>query len=124
MGSHPINLLFRFLLELLALSAVAYWGYKQSEAWPGLVLAVLVPLGLAVIWGVFNVPADPSRSGNAPVAVTGIVRLLIETGVFGMAIWSLYDTGHLRLSAILGALVIIHYLISYDRILWLLSQNN
>ena len=124
MGSHPINLLFRFLLELLALAAVAYWGYKQSEAWPGLVLAVLVPLGLAVIWGVFNVPADPSRSGNAPVAVTGIVRLLIETGVFGMAIWSLYDTGHLRLSAILGALVIIHYLISYDSILWLLSQNN
>ena len=124
MGSHPINLLFRFLLELLALAAVAFWGYNQSEAWPGLVLAVLVPLGLAVIWGVFNVPADPSRSGNAPVAVPGIVRLLIEIGVFGMAIWSLYDTGHLGLSAILGALVIIHYLISYDRILWLLSQNN
>ena len=124
MGSHPINLLFRFLLELLALVAVAYWAYQQSEAWPGLVLAVLIPFGLAVIWGVFNVPADPSRSGNAPIAVSGIVRLLIEAVVVGMAIWSLYDSGLPRLSAIFGALVIIHYLISYDRVLWLLSTKN
>ena len=122
MGIHPINLIFRFLLEILAFVAIGLWGYHQSEAWPGLVLAVLIPIGVAVIWGVFNVPDDPSRSGNAPVAIPGWVRLLIELGIFGFAVWSLYDGGHSRLSGILGGLVVIHYLLSLDRIKWLLSR--
>lgn len=122
MGSHPINLLFRFLLEILAFLAIGFWGYHQSEAWLGLVLAVLIPIGVAVIWGVFNVPNDPSRSGNAPVMVPGLLRLLLEFGIFGFAAWSLYDVGHNRLAVILAGLVIIHYLLSLDRIKWLLAR--
>lgn len=122
MGSHPINLLFRFLLELLALAALGFWGFKQNEGWLGFILLLVIPFGAAVIWGVFNVPNDPSRSGNAPVVVPGLVRLLIEFGFFGFAVWCLYDAGQIRLSGILGGLVIIHYLFSFDRIKWLLSR--
>ena len=122
MGSHPINLLFRFLLEMLAFVSIGFWAYQQSESWPGLVLAVLIPIGVAVIWGVFNVTNDPSRSGNAPVMVPGPIRLLLEVGIFGFAVWSLFDAGHARLSGILGGLVTLHYLLSFDRIKWLLSR--
>lgn len=116
MGSHPINLFFRFLLEIFALVSIGLWGYQQSESWKGLVLSVLLPVSVAVIWGVFNVPGDPSRSGRAPVKVPGLIRLLIELGIFGFAVWSLYSIGQLRLGVAFGGLVAFHYIISYDRI--------
>jgi hypothetical protein len=31
MGSHPVNLAFRFLLELAALAVSATWGWQQAE---------------------------------------------------------------------------------------------
>lgn len=122
MGSHPINLFFRFLLELLFLVIFSLWGYKQTEGWLGVLVAVLMPSLAMLVWGVFNVPEDPSRSGRAPVAVPGILRLLIELSLFGLAVWFLYDLGQQQVCLIFGLLVILHYLLSYDRISWMLSR--
>lgn len=122
MGSHPINLMLRFLLELTALASVGMWGWKQSEGWWRYVLAIGIPIILAVIWGIFAVPDDPSRSGSAPVVTPGIIRLMIEAGFFLIAVWSLYDLGFPKLSLAFGAVVILHYILSYDRIIWLMSQ--
>ncbi len=122
MGSHPINLTIRFLLELSALLAMGVWGWQQSEGWFRFVLAVGIPIIVAVVWGTFAVPNDPSRSGAAPIAVPGILRLAIELAVFVLAIWTLYDLGYTRLNWILGIIVAIHYITSYDRILWLVTQ--
>jgi hypothetical protein len=68
------------------------------------------------------VPHDPSRSGAAPIAVPGLLRLVLELTVFGFAIWALSDMDAARLSWALGLAVIIHYLASYDRLLWLIKQ--
>ena len=122
MGSHPINLAVRFLLELSALLAMGVWGWRQSEGWFRFVLALGIPIIVAVVWGTFAVPNDPSRSGAAPIAVPGILRLAIELAVFVLAVWTLYDLGYTRLSWILGIIVAIHYITSYDRILWLIAQ--
>ena len=122
MGSHPINLGIRFLLELVALFSAGLWGWRLQESWWKYVLAIGIPVLLAVIWGTFAVPDDPSRSGNAPVAVPGMLRLVIELGFFAFATWTLYDIGYPRLSWVLGIIVVLHYLASYDRISWLLAQ--
>jgi len=122
MGSHPINLAIRFLLEIAALLAVGVWGWQLSDSWLKFVLAPGIPIILAVIWGTFAVPDDPSRSGAAPVAVPGILRLVIELAIFIFATWALYDLGYTSLSWILGIIAAIHYLTSYDRILWLVTQ--
>ena len=122
MGSHPINLAIRFLLEIAALLAMGVWGWQQSEGWFRFVLALGIPIILAVIWGIFAVPNDPSRSGAAPIAVPGILRLVIELAIFVFATWALYDLGYTSLSWILGIIVAIHYITSYDRILWLVTQ--
>ncbi len=122
MGSHPINLTIRFLLELSALLAMGVWGWQQSEGRLRLVLAVGIPLIAAILWGIFAVPHDPSRSGTAPIAIPGILRLMLELAVFVLATWALYDVGVTKLSWILGIAIIIHYLASYDRILWLIKQ--
>jgi hypothetical protein len=122
MGSHPINLTLRFLLELSALLAMGVWGWRSSAGWLRFVLAVGIPIIAAVVWGTFAVPDDPSRSGSAPIAVSGFLRLTIEAAFFGFAVWALYEVGFTRLSWGVGIIVVIHYLISYDRILWLIRQ--
>jgi hypothetical protein len=78
MGSHPINLILRFILELAALTGMSIWGWKQSDGWFRFVLAIGIPIIAAAIWGTFAVPDDPSRSGKAPVVVPGLLRLGVE----------------------------------------------
>ena len=52
MGSHPINLTIRFLLELSALAAIGIWGWNQSDDWiqkglnPDLQIYVLYGIGM------------------------------------------------------------------------------
>jgi hypothetical protein len=122
MGSHPVNLAVRFLLELTALTATGIWGWKQSDGWIRFILAFGIPVIVAAIWGTFAVPNDPSRSGKAPVAVPGIIRLVIELAIFALAVWTLQDAGFTRISWILGIIVAVHYIISYDRIMWLIKN--
>lgn len=122
MGTHPINLAVRFLLEICALISVGMWGWKQSDGLTKFILAIGMPLVLAIIWGVFAVPNDPSRSGSAPIATPGLIRIFIELGIFGVAIWSLYDIEFQKLCLIFGIAVIAHYVLSYDRILWLIKN--
>ena len=122
MGSHPINLAVRFVLELAALGSVGMWGYSLSEGRLRFVWAVLPPLIAAAAWGTFAVPGDPSRSGAAPVPVPGLVRLGIELAVFGAGTWALFDLGHRTWGLLLAGLVTLHYIFSYDRIAWLLAR--
>jgi hypothetical protein len=122
MNSHPINLAVRFLLELIALTTVGYWGWHQSDGPFRYVLALGLPLIAAVAWGSFNVANDPSRSGQAPVPVPGIVRLGLELALFGFAIWALFDLGLTTLGWVMGIVVLVHYGVSYDRLRWLIKQ--
>lgn len=119
---HPLNLGFRFLLELSALVSFGMWGWKQSDSWWRFVLAIGIPLALAAVWGIFAVPDDPSRSGAAHVITPGIVRLIIELAFFAFAAWCFRDLEYHRVSLMFSILVITHYLISYDRIAWLFAH--
>ena len=120
MGTNLINLGIRFLLELAALFSMGYWGWRQGIGAFRVLLAVGIPILAAVVWGIFNVPKDPSRSGRAPVPVPGIVRLILELVFFGAAIWMLYAVGAIVPSLLMGLATISHYAISYDRLRWLL----
>ena len=126
MGSHPINLAIRFLLELAVLAAMGVWGWHTAggdEGWLRFLLALGIPMIAAALWGTFTVPDDPSRSGKAPVAVPGFVRLVIEATLFIFAVWALYDAGYPGAGRVLGVISALHYAVSYDRILWLLRHN-
>ena len=119
MGQNPVNLALRFFLELAALYFMGYWGWTRQEGALRYLLAFGLPLLAASIWGIFRVPGD----GGAPrVRVSGLVRLLIEVLFFGFAIWGLFDAGAATTSWIFGGLILSHYVISYDRISWLLRQ--
>lgn len=119
MGSHPLNLAWRFLLELLALGSMGYWGWTQHEGVGRWLWVIGLPLAAAVLWGTFAVPDDPSRSGNTPIPTPGIIRLLLELLVFAVAVVVLRLSQQPVLSNLLAVMVIVHYALSYDRILWL-----
>ena len=119
MGSHPLNLAWRFLLELLSLGAMGYWGWTQHGGTTRWLWAIGLPVVAAVLWGIFAVPNDPSRSGQAPIPTPSMIRLLLELAVFATAATLLNLSQRPFLVLILGIMVVLHYALSYDRILWL-----
>lgn len=120
MGSHPINLGIRFILEMSALIFSGMWAWQQYDSWLRYLLTPGIPVFLATIWGVFAVPNDPSRSGAAPVATSGIIRLFIELAIFAFATWAIYKMEYDKIGFLFLVVVLLHYTISYDRIKWLL----
>ncbi len=124
MSQKPLNLLLRFLLELIALAVTGIWGYHLSDSWTRILWAILLPLLFATLWGVFAVREDPSRSGKSVIPTPGIVRLLLELGLFGVATWMLIDLGYPTTGTIFGVVVMLHYLLSLDRVWWLIKDGN
>lgn len=124
MSTHPANLMLRFLLELVGLVAFAYWGWSWGDPWRW-PLAIGLPLIAAVIWATFRTPGDNSAKQSAPVPVHGIIRFSLEMTFFGLAIVALFTAqgGSPRaeaLGAVLTLFVILHYIVSWDRVTWLM----
>lgn len=123
MGSHPLNLFLRFLLEMVALLSAGIWGWNQSTGLKQYFLAAIIPIILATIWGVFAVPNDPSRSGKSPIVTPGKIRLIIELLIFAIAAWALNDLKLHKTSLAFIIVIFLHYISSYDRIKWLLNAG-
>ena len=122
MSQNPANLAVRFLLEIAALGSLAYWGWTQHAGFLRYLLAIGLPLLASILWATFAVPGDRSRSGKAPVPVPGIVRLILELAIFGSAAWCLAEAGQALWANIFSLVVLVHYAVSYDRVLWLLRK--
>ena len=101
------NLALRFLLELCALVALGYWGFKTgSGAIAKVALGIGAPLVAAVVWGVFVAP-------RAPVEPPGVVVLLLQVLVFGSAAAGLAATGHRTLAFVFAVVVLINAIVVY-----------
>ena len=122
MGSNPINLAVRFLLELSSLIAMGILGYRQTDGLLRFLLAIGIPILASVVWGTFAVLDDPSRSGRAPKPVSGVVRLVIEFFFFGFGAWAIFNMDYSKFGLIFAIIIVIHYILSYDRITWLISR--
>ena len=118
MATSPWNLALRFLLELAALAGFGVWGWLSF----GWIAAIGAPGVAAALWGVFNVPGDPTRSGRAPVPVPGWLRLGLELVILYGAVWALFDVGYGPLGKSLGLITALHYALSFDRLGWLLAR--
>jgi len=120
MANNPLNLTLRFILELVGLFALGYWEWTQHDGLYRWLLAAGLPLLATVLWGTFRVPNDP---GPAPVAVPGWVRLLLEAAYFTSAVLAFYGSQKPAWAMIFGLVVVVHYLISYDRVTLLLRNR-
>jgi hypothetical protein len=123
MSQNPLNLGLRFILELVALYAFGFWGWVQHEGFMRYLLVAGLPLLAATLWGTFRIPEDASANGKAPVPVPGWVRLLLEIIFFSFATFCFFDAGATTAGYIFGSISLLHYIISYDRIIWMLKPQ-
>ena len=123
MGKHPLNLFIRLLLEVAAIVAVGMWGYNKFENGFRFLAAIGLPVIFAAIWGIFAVRDDPSRSGKTVVNTPGFLRLVIEIGLLGFAAWAWFDLGFQPVAWTFLIVLVVHYLVSYDRVWWLLKNQ-
>lgn len=115
------SLALRFGLELTALVGlgVGAWGlFGGVLRW---VAAAVFMVGAAGVWGTFNVAGDPSRSGAAPVAVSGLGRLAVEASVLGAGAVGLVVGAGPVVGGVFIVLVVFHYVASVGRVKWLLG---
>ena len=119
---HPLNLALRFMLELAALGGFCLLVWNSFGGRLRIVLMLLVVGGVMIVWGFFAVPGDPSRSGGAPVPISGFVRLALELTILLGGAYAYYRVGFSLPAIFLSLLILVHYVISGERIAWLLRQ--
>lgn len=98
-----VNLALRFVVELVGVGALAYWGFQTSS--PGLwriVLTVGAPLALVVIWAIIVAP-------NADNALSQPQRDIIGTALLVLAAIALAAAGQPTASAVFGAIVVLNW---------------
>lgn len=100
MGWRIFHLTLRFLLELVALGAIGYWGFQRGQ---NVLMQFLLGMGsslvVAVIWGLFVAPRarimlNPLLKeglallvfGSAALALAGIGQNTIGIIFFGVAL--------------------------------------
>jgi hypothetical protein len=116
------QLAIRFALEVSSLVAIGlYTGGRFRGAW-SYAAGWGAPVLVAIMWGTFAVKGDPSRSGDAPIPVPGLLRLTLEMAVFlggaaALAAWN----NRVALALFLAA-VALHHAMTTERIAWLLRQ--
>ena len=100
------NLALRFLLELVALGAFAYWGFTLPDA--STIFRVIIGLGTpilaATLWGFFAAPKSSRRLHGAPYHAFEIV-------FFGLAGAALIAAGSVTLGIIVAVLVLINLIL-------------
>lgn len=103
-----------FGLELCAMTALAVWGFRSGDSvLTKAALGIGVPLIAATLWGVFRVPNDP---GPATVAIAGWLRLILEIGILGLSVGSLFALQKNGLAAAFATLIVLDYLLQINRI--------
>jgi hypothetical protein len=103
-----LHLGLRFLLEVGALIAVGYWGWKSAEGTARWALAIGAVIAVIVVWTLFVSP-------NPTIELSMPIRLIIEFAVWVAAALALYATGNRALGI---AFFLIAVLSSIANYLW------
>jgi Na+/melibiose symporter-like transporter len=100
------NLTLRFLLELAALAAVGYWGWKTGDGALGWILAVAAVAAVIAVWALFVSPKHTVETSKP-------VSFAIELAVWVAAGAALYATDHAPLALAFVAISVISGLLNY-----------
>ena len=87
-----LNLVVKFLLELAALAAFGLWGASIASGVWAVLLAIGLPVVVAILWGRF---AAPRARRQLPLRL----RAPFELAVFALAALALWQAGSLAWAA-------------------------
>src|SRR5580765_757158 len=94
------NLVLRFLLELSALAATAYWGFSTKSGVTQWVLGLGAPALVAVVWGLFVSP-------KARIELPHPAQFAIELLVWAAAALALAAAGQPVLGIVFAVVAVI-----------------
>jgi hypothetical protein len=100
------NLVLRFLLELSALTATAYWGFATASGATQWVLGLGAPLAVAVVWGLFVSP-------RARIELARPARFAIELLVWAAAALALVAADQVMLGIVFAAVALVSGTLNY-----------
>ena len=116
---HHSKYYFRFALEVIAVVFVGMWGSTFISGWPSFYMGVFCSFLFMLIWGLFNVPGDPSRSGKAPIAIPGKLRLILELLLFIWATVALENVAGMSFGIVYFVAVVAHNIHIKERTVWI-----
>ena len=104
-GLKIINLGIRFLLEILVLIILGYWGFQVSNGTMMKIIAGIgTPLLAAVLWGLFGAP-------KATYLLHGFPFLILEIVIFGLPAIALLFLEKQTLAYFYGAVTIVNLIL-------------
>jgi hypothetical protein len=95
-----LNLGVKFLLELAAIAAFAYWGATTGAGLGAVALAIAAPAVAIVLWGVFAAPRSERRLPTRR-------RIPFELAVFALAVLALLAAGSPAAAVVLALTVVV-----------------
>jgi hypothetical protein len=95
------NLFAKFMLELAALAAFAFWGSTIASGIAAVVIAIAAPFVMAVLWGWF---AAPRAKRRLPLPA----RVPFELGVFALATVALVAASSTLAAVVFASAVLIN----------------
>jgi len=95
------NLALKFLLELAAFAALAYWGATTGTGAVPVLLAVAAAAVAIALWAIFAAPKSERR---LPLAA----RVPFELGVFALAALALLAAGATGAAILFAALALLN----------------
>ncbi|WP_405665159.1 YrdB family protein [Streptomyces sp. NBC_01166] len=94
------NELLAFVLEIVAIGALARWGFTAPEGTAASVaLGIGAPVAAVVLWGLFAAPR-----ARIPLPLAGV--LAVKTVVLGGGAAAVYGTGHPVAAVVLAAVLV------------------
>jgi hypothetical protein len=93
------SLLLRFIIELCALAALSYWGFRAREGLASYGYGIGAPIAAAVIWGLFIAPRSAFPTTEP---VKGALALL----VFAAAAVALWTAGRQTLALVFAGVAV------------------
>ena len=123
MTANPYNLVLRLLIEFYGYIVFGFTGFFITDSivrWP---LALILPIAAGIFWGTFYVEKDPAGIGKALIQVSGIQRLIIEVLFYTLTVLLSFLFVSNLASFIYVYLIVIHNIFSFDRILWLIKNQ-
>jgi hypothetical protein len=95
------NLALKFVLELAAFAALAYWGATTGTGAVPVLLAIAAPGAAIALWAIFAAPKSERR---LPLAT----RVPLELAIFALAALALLAAGSTGAAAIFAALALLN----------------
>jgi hypothetical protein len=105
-AAQSANLALRFLLELCAIAAVAYWGIEMGSGLWGWLGAAGAAALVIVVWALFISP-------KATVELAPPLRLGLELVIFAAAALALAAAGQAALAVVFAVLAAVSGALNY-----------